>query len=86
MESVKSKLYENGGIGEAAISANGEVVVKNAEGGINIIPISKFNPEEHQAVSNNELIQLRAYDKSLSFNNNLTSILKNGEGTANITK
>lgn len=85
---ARKELYEKGALEEAAITANGGVLVKNEDGEINSISIDQYaaNKDKYAIVTNNELLQMRSYDKNMAFNNSATSILANGEGTQNITK
>ena len=82
------QLYSKGGLEEAAITTNGQVIVRDAEGNMKSISISELskNPAEYQTVSNNELLQMRTYAKNGAFNNQMVSILQNGEGMENVTK
>lgn len=85
---ARKELYGKGALEEAAITANGGVLVKNEDGEINSISIDQYaaNKDKYAIVTNNELLQMRSYDKNMAFNNSATSILANGEGTQNITK
>lgn len=85
---ARKELYSKGGLEEAAITTNGGVLVKNKDGEMNSISINEYaaNKDDYSLVTNNELLQLRSYDKNMAFNNSVTSILSNGEGTQNITK
>ena len=82
------QLYSKGGLEEAAITTNGQVIVRDKDGEIKSISISEIakDPSSYQTVTNNELLQMRAYSKNGAFNNQMVSILSNGQGMENVTK
>ena len=85
---TRDNLYSNGGLNEAALTTNGGVAVRDADGNMSIISIEEYgnNRDKYGLLTNNDLLQMRSYDKNLAFNNNITSILKNGQGMNNVTK
>lgn len=44
------------------------------------------NKDNYQLLTNNDLLQMRSYDKNGAFNNSMISILQNGEGMENVQK
>ena len=85
---ARDQLYSNGGLQEAAISTNGTVIGRNSEGQLKSMSIDEYskNKDNYQLLTNNDLLQMRSYDKNGAFNNSMISILQNGEGMENVQK
>lgn len=83
---TKDNLITNGGLGEIAIDVSGNVIGRDKEGKISKLTLDQYsaNKDNFQLLTNNELLELRAYDKNMAFNNSIISILKNGEGMENV--
>lgn len=85
---ARDNLYSNGGLQEAAISTNGTVIGRDAEGNLKSLTLDEYskNRDKYNLLTNNDLLQMRSYDKNGAFNNTMTSMLENGEGMDNVKK
>ena len=85
---ARDQLYINGGLQEVAVSTNGTVIGRNSEGQLKSMSIDEYskNKDNYQLLTNNDLLQMRSYDKNGAFNNSMISILQNGEGMENVQK
>lgn len=81
-------LKSNGGLNEIAINEDGRIFCINTE--TNDFKLIRYedldaNPE-YQALTNSQLLQIRAYNKDEAFNSNITSTLQNGIGMDSVNK
>lgn len=85
---ARDNLYSNGGLQEAAISASGTVIGRDAEGNVKPLTMEEYakNKDKYNLLTNNDLLQMRSYDRNGAFNNSMISILENGEGMENVQK
>lgn len=87
-DSAYEKVNASGGISEFAITSQGKLVCANADNSdFKLLSIEDLsNNTGYRPLTNQELLQLRAYDKSLSFDQNILGIIKNGLGIESVTK
>lgn len=85
---AQEELYSKRALEEAALTPTGGVIAYTEDGKITPITIEEYgnNRDKYRLITNNELLQLRAYDRNMAFNNSVSSILANGEGTDHITE
>lgn len=85
---ARDNLYANGGLSEGAMTANGQVMVFDDKNQPQQVSIEKLasDPGKYRVMSNNELLEMRSYDKGLGFNNTALSILSNGIGSSEVNK
>ena len=78
----------NGAINEAAITSNGLVVVKDAEGKMATVSAQDYlqNQDKYMIQTNGDLLQMRRMDPSLTFSDGLLDIVENGVSTKTITE
>lgn len=78
----------NESLGEAAITSEGKVVVEDSSGNLKQLEIQEYlsNKNKYQIVTNNALLQRRASDPKMAFNNTLLEIAQNGVGMDKIIK
>ena len=83
-ENVKANLAES----EYAVTNNGMVVMDNQTGKIGNVSFEEFsqNRDKFRALTNAELMRLRANDQSLSFDTQSFAILNNAVGMATLRK
>lgn len=79
-------VKSNGGINEIAIDERGNLICVNNKGDFKIMPIEDLKKSEgYTPLTNSELLQLRAHNPEIAFNNNLLSIVSNGIGINTVT-
>lgn len=84
-----TRLTENGGLGDIAISSTGRMVVQNLENGqLEQLSPTEFKEHygEYKAMTNGDLAHLRAVNPNMAFDNNIFSVLSNGIGSTDIQK
>ena len=84
-EQVKAK----GGISEAAVTADGKVIVKEkGSDTIRQIDPSEYfkNRDKYQIQTNGNLLYARSHDKNMAFNDSVLNIVQNGTSMEQITK
>lgn len=81
------ELYKKKGLDEAALTANGRVMVSDEGGNITALTIEEYgkNRDKLHVITNNELLQMRTYSPNAANNSQMISILQNGEGMDNVT-
>lgn len=84
LEIVKS----NECMGEAAITSEGKVVVEDSSGNLKQVEALEYlhNKDNYKIITNNALLQMRANDPRMAFNNSLLEIAQNGIGMDKIIK
>lgn len=76
-----SEIIKKGGYNEAAIDNLGNIICVNKDGDyVALTPEQYLKQSEYKALTNGEVLQLRAYDINNAFKGNLTHIVKNGVG------
>lgn len=82
------KVNQQGGLSEIAITDNGRVVVQDKDGGIQQISSQEYlnNRDQYRALTNSNLLYLRAHSPEFSFSNEILSVVENGIGIPTITK
>ncbi len=82
------KVNSQGGLSELAITDSGRVVVKDSEGNIKQISSQEYlnNRENYQALTNSNLLYMRAHSPELSYRNEILGVVENGIGIPAITK
>jgi hypothetical protein len=71
LSKTKDELTSRGAMAEPAISQGGYMYIYG-EDGLEKIHISEYDPKEQYAVSNGELLNQRAYNKSLAYDNQIS--------------
>lgn len=86
-DSAFETVSKNGGINELAINDRGLIFCQNSEGDFKLLtPEQLKSNTEYYALTNSDLLNLRAYYPQLSNNNDILKIVKNGIGIESITK
>lgn len=89
-DKAKKLVEEKGGLSEIAITPDGQVIVQNKEGQISQMGVKQFLEERAsgnvQALTNSNLLYLRAHDNSLANKNDLFQVVQNGIGYEAINK
>ena len=86
-DSAFETVSKNGGINELAINDRGLIFCQNSEGDFKLLtPEQLKSNSDYQALTNSDLLNLRAYYPQLSNNNDILKIVKNGVGIESITK
>lgn len=80
-------VSKNGGINELAINDRGQLFCMNNEGDFELFTVQqlKSNPN-YQALTNSDLLDLRAHSPQLANNNEILKVVKNGIGIETVTK
>lgn len=79
-------VKSNGGINEIAIDERGNLICVNNKGDFKIMSIEDLKKSEgYTPLTNSELLQFRAHNPEIAFNNNLLSIVSNGIGINTVT-
>lgn len=83
-----TELEKNGGINELAVSTSGSIMALDENGKIRSVASSELekNPDKYQALTNGELLKLRAEDISYAGANDLQRIASNGIGMEKISE
>ena len=82
-------VKENGGIGEAAVTSDGRVIVKErGNNTIRAIDPNEYlkNRNKYQIQTNSNLLYSRAHDRSMAFNDSVLEIVQNGTSMEQISK
>lgn len=81
-------LSKNDGLNEFAITENGKIVAYNKDQKLTNISVKEYlsNPSDYQAITNQQLLWLRAHDPQFVNNNNVFQITNNGIGINQIQK
>lgn len=81
-------VKENGGISEAAVTSDGKVIVKDANGNINAITPKEYlnNRGKYQIQTNGRLLYDRAHNRKMAFNNAVLEVVQNGTSVDKITE
>lgn len=74
LEKAKDHIIQSGAAQEIALTSEGYVFVRR-QGGINLIPYTKFDPTKDIPITNAELTNLRANDPKFGFNDKVTASL-----------
>ena len=79
---------ENGGLSEAAVTADGKVIVKDKSNNIQAIsPTDYFkNRDKYQIQTNGNLLYSRQHDSKMAFNDSVLEIVQNGTSMNQISK
>lgn len=80
-------VSKNGGINELAVNDRGQLFCMNNEGDFELFTVQqlKSNPN-YQALTNSDLLDLRAHSPQLANNNEVLKVVKNGIGIETVTK
>lgn len=78
---------ENGGLSEIAITPTGKLVVQDGEGDLKQITSDEYinNKDKYYALTNSNLLSLRANSPEFAFNNDILNIVENGIGMSAVT-
>lgn len=87
-DNAYAKVSANGGINEFAIDNHGKIVCANADRtDFKLLSIEQvMSNSDYVPLTNQELLQMRAYDKKLSFNSDILGVVQNGIGIESVTK
>ena len=87
-DEAKTKVTNQGGLSEIAITDTGKVVVQDSEGQLKQITSQEYlnNQDKYQALTNSNLLYLRAHSPEFSFRNEILGVVENGIGISTITK
>lgn len=87
-DNAYAKVSANGGINEYAIDNHGKIVCANADKtDFKLLSIEQvMSNSDYIPLTNQELLQMRAYDKKLSFNSDILGVVQNGIGIESVTK
>lgn len=87
-DNAYAKVSANGGINEYAIDNHGKIVCTNADKtDFKLLSIEQvMSNSDYIPLTNQELLQMRAYDKKLSFNSDILGVVQNGIGIESVTK
>lgn len=87
-DNAYAKVSANGGINEYAIDNHGKIVCANADKtDFKLLSIEQLmSNSDYVPLTNQELLQMRAYDKKLSFNSDILGVVQNGIGIESVTK
>ena len=87
-DEAKTKVTNSGGLSEIAITDTGKVVVQDSEGQLKQVTTQEYlnNQNKYQALTNSNLLYLRAHNPEFSFKNEILGIVENGIGIPAITK
>lgn len=87
-DNAYAKVSANGGINEYAIDNHGKIVCANADKtDFKLLSIEQAMADnEYIPLTNQELLQMRAYDKKLSFNSDILGVVQNGIGIESVNK
>lgn len=87
-DNAYAKVSANGGINEYAIDNHGKIVCANADKtDFKLLSIEQVVANnEYTPLTNQELLQMRAYDKKLSFNSDILGVIQNGIGIESVNK
>lgn len=79
---------KNGGLSEAAITDQGKVVVADKNGNLQQLSIQQYlkNQDKYQAMTNSNLLYLRAHSDKYTNDNSILGVVENGIGLAEVTK
>lgn len=83
-----NEVTKNGGANEVAITEQGQLVISGAGGTIQTISPEAYaqNPGKYHALTNHELLQLRAQDPDFFNHNQVLKIVENGIGQQKVTE
>lgn len=87
-DNAYAKVSANGGINEYAIDNHGKIVCANADKtDFKLLSMEQvMSNSDYMPLTNQELLQMRAYDKKLSFNSDILGVVQNGIGIESVTK
>lgn len=87
-DEIKKTLDQNGGLNEIAVTDSGGVLVSDSEGKVSQISIDKYlqNKNRYKALTNSNILYMRAYDTTYANNDALMDIAANGIGLTEINK
>ncbi len=87
-DEAKTKVTNSGGLSEIAITDTGKVVVQDSEGQLKQVTTQEYlnNQNKYQALTNSNLLYLRAHNPEFSFKNEILGVVENGIGIPAITK
>lgn len=87
-DEAKTKVTNQGGLSEIAITDTGKIVVQDSNGELKQITSQEYlnNQDKYQALTNSNLLYLRAYNPEFSFRNEILGVVENGIGISTITK
>lgn len=84
---AQKKAGENGGLSEIAITPTGKLIVQDQEGELKQITSDEYvnNKDKYYALTNSNLLSLRANSPQFAFNNDILSVVENGIGMSAVT-
>ncbi len=87
-DDARKLLNSNGGLNEVAVTNEGAVIVSDAEGNIKPINVDTYlaNRGKYHALTNSNILHMRAYDTKFAHNDNLVAIAESGIGLTEINK
>lgn len=85
-DNAYKKVNENNGLSEIAITPIGRVVVQDKDGNMQQVSVQEYmqNTDKYYALTNSNLLSLRAENSNYAFNNSVLSTVENGIGTQTI--
>ena len=87
-DDARKLLNSNGGLNEVAVTNEGGVIVSDSEGNIKPISVDTYlaNRGKYHALTNSNILYMRAYDSKFAHNDNLMAIAESGIGLTEINK
>lgn len=87
-DDIKKTLDQNGGLNEIAVTDSGGVLVTDRDGEISQISIDTYlqNKHRYKALTNSNILYMRAYNPTYANNDALMDIASNGIGLTEINK
>ena len=87
-DSAQTKVTNQGGLNEIAITSTGKVIVQDDKGQLRQLTSQEYlnNQDKYQALTNSNLLYLRAHSPEFSFKNEILGVVENGIGISAITK
>lgn len=78
------QAVKNGGLNEVAITSSGQIVAQDKNGEIKAVSPESINNGQYVALTNSDLLELRAQDSKLAYNNTLLQIVENAIGSEKV--
>ena len=87
-DDIKKGLDSNGGLNEVAVTSSGGVMVTDKDGKITQVSVDTYlqNKGQYKALTNSNILYMRAYDTTYANNDALMDIASNGIGMTEINK
>ena len=88
MGEALTQAYNNDGLEELAVTATGQLYVKDSNGNIGKVSLSDYNKKrnKYQALTVNDLSKARSYDSNLAFDSDVIGTIQNSLGINKISE